>query len=79
MPTVISAKQFGKELRLPARTDFHLSLIHISAPGKEIYFFPSALLSIVIILANRLFFVNSFLEIFYFERTFFSKGQQSQD
>lgn len=60
MPTVISAKQFRKELRLPARTDFHHP--SVLCAGKGNLLFPSALLNIVIILANEDFLVNSFGE-----------------
>lgn len=78
MPTVISAKQFRKELRLPARTDFHHP--SVLCAGKGNLLFPSALLNIVIILANEDFLVNSFKKYFKFERpSFFSKGQQSQN
>lgn len=60
MPTVISAKQFRKELRLPARTDFHHP--SVLCAGKGNLLFPSTLLNIVIILANEDFLVNSFGE-----------------
>jgi hypothetical protein len=37
MPTVISAKQFGKELRPPARTDFHHPSVLCAGKGNLLF------------------------------------------